>query len=190
MRTVFNFAVRGEKFIRLLVDHVNDIINYIAMKHEAPPKEDPFHNRDDDLHLFREIGRTHQMIVQTFSRALGMPASRFMLMKFLAKAGNGVGVTDLAAMLEVNPAAVVRLVQEMEDEHFVVRRDDPKDGRRSYISLTPKGVKLFEQLHQRSHAFERALTAFIDADEIATATRVLAKLREFMGTIPDAEIDG
>ncbi len=144
-----------------------------------------FQHTGDEFHLLREIVRTHQIMMTSFSRAMGMPASRFQLLRHLAMAEKGVGVTDLAAKLEVNPAAVTRLVKEMEDEHFVVRRGDPRDGRRNYLSLTAKGVKLFEQLHLRSHKMERALAAFIDPQEIIIATRVLEKLQEFMKDIPN-----
>lgn len=150
---------------------------------------DHFQHQGDEFHLLRDIGRTSQVLMTTVSRAMGMPASRFMLMKFLAMHENGIGVTDLAARMEVNPAAVVRLVKEMEDERIVVRRGDPRDKRRNYISLSPKGAKMFEQLHLRSHELERALGKFIDPKEIAVTVRVLAQLRQFMESI-DEQIGG
>lgn len=150
---------------------------------------DHFQHKGDELHLLRDISRTSQIMMTTFSRAMGIPASRFMLMKYLAMNENGVGVTELAAKMEVNPAAVVRLLKEMEDERIVLRRGDPRDKRRNYVSLSPKGVKLFEQLHLRSHELERALGAFIDPKDIVVATRVLAKLREFMESIAHEHID-
>jgi DNA-binding MarR family transcriptional regulator len=146
-----------------------------------------FQDHGGDLYLMREIVRTHQVLMNTFSRVLGIPPSRFMLMKFLATAENGVGVTELAAKLGVSPAAVARLVKEMEDERFVVRRGDSRDGRRNYISLSAKGIKLVEQLQLRGYKLECALASFIEPEEIVVATRVLAKLRDFMGSIPASE---
>jgi DNA-binding MarR family transcriptional regulator len=150
---------------------------------------DHFEHKGDEFHLLRDVGRTSQVLMTTVSRTMGIPASRFMLMRFLAMNENGIGVTDLAARMEVNPAAIVRLVKEMEDERIVVRRGDPRDKRRNYISLSPKGAKLFEQLHLRSHEMERALAAFIDPKEIAITVRVLAKLREFMESVTHEHAD-
>ena len=109
-----------------------------------------------------------------------MPASRFALMRLLAGAEAGVGVMDLARQLGVNAAAVTRQVQDLERERLVRRRADPRDGRRSYVSLSPKGRRLFGQIHDRSHEFERSLSSVLGAEEMAVATAVLTKLRTFV----------
>src|SRR5512137_2005549 len=85
----------------------------------------------DEPHLLREIVRAHQVLMAGFSREVGMPASRFALMRVLAD--GDAGVTDLARRLGVNAAAVTRQLQEMEAEGLVRRRADPGDGRRSYV---------------------------------------------------------
>lgn len=144
---------------------------------------DHFEPNSDEFHLLRDIARTSQIMMTTVSRALGIPGSHFMLMKFLAMNANGIGVTELAAKMDVNSAAVARLIKGMEDERIVLRRGDPRDKRRNYVSLSPKGVKLFEQLRQRSHALERALGDFIAPQDIAVASRVLAQLRECMESV-------
>lgn len=150
---------------------------------------DHFQHKGDELHLLRDVVRTAHIMTATFSQAIGIPPSRFMLMRFLALNDNGIGVNDLAAKMSVNPAAVVRLIKDMEDERIVVRRGDPRDKRRNYVSLSPKGIKLFEQLHRRSHELERAMASFIDPKEIDIAVGVLARLREFMETIPRENAD-
>ena len=118
-----------------------------------------------------------------FSRNTGMPASRFTLMRLLALSEGNVGVTDLARQLEINAAAVTRQVQELERERLVIRRADKKDGRRSYIRLSAKGKKLFEDIHERTHDFERLLASVLGAEEMQNAAMVLAKLRDFIEDI-------
>jgi DNA-binding MarR family transcriptional regulator len=143
-----------------------------------------FQHKGGERHLLREIVRAHQVLMSAFSRNMGMPASRFALMRQLATAENGMGVTDLAAALEIDAAAVTRLVKEMEAERLATRRPDPHDRRRNYVSLSGKGAKLFEQLHHRSHELERALDQAIGAEELTAAAEVLAKLRDFVGRLP------
>lgn len=150
------------------------------MNDSGPTSIKELHHRGDEPHLLREVIRTYQVLMAGFSREIGMPASRLALLRLLAVAEIDLGVMDLARQLGINAAAVTRQVQELEREGLVRRRADSKDGRRSYVSLSPKGQKLFEEIHNRSHKLERSLSSAIGAEEMATATTVLAKLRAFL----------
>jgi DNA-binding MarR family transcriptional regulator len=141
---------------------------------------DETHHRGDEPHLLREVFRTYQVLMAGFSRKTGMPASRFALMRLLALAESDVGVMDLARQLGVNASAVTRQVQELEREQLLRRNADSRDGRRSYVRLSPKGRKVFEQIHERTHDLERSLSSVLGAEEMQSAAVVLAKLRTFV----------
>lgn len=115
-----------------------------------------------------------------FARRTGMPASRFALMRLLALSDNGVGILDIARQLGINPAAVTRQVQDLEAEHLVRRRADATDGRRSFVRLSPKGRKLFQEIHERTHELERSLDATLGTEAMAEAARTLVNLRTFV----------
>jgi DNA-binding MarR family transcriptional regulator len=134
----------------------------------------------DEPHLLREILRTHQVLMAGFSRKVGMPPSRFALMRLLAVTEGDLGVMDLSRLLGVNAAAVTRQVKEMESEGLVRRRADRRDGRRRYVRLSPKGLKLFGEIHDRGHELERSLSSVIGSDEMAAAAEVLTRLRRFI----------
>ena len=138
-------------------------------------------HRGDEPHILREVVRTYQVLMTMVSRELGMPASRFALMRSLAVAETEVGVMDLARQMGVNAAAITRQMQELERERLVRRRADPNDRRRSYLSLSPKGRRLFEVIHGRNHELERSLSLVLGAEEMRTATMVLTKLQSFVG---------
>lgn len=138
------------------------------------------HERGVELHLMQEIVRTYQVLVAGISRITGMTSSRFALMRLLADADTDVGVMDLARWLGINAAAVTRQVQELERERLVLRRADPKDGRRNYIRLSKKGRKLLDELLECSHEFERSMTSVLSAEEMTEAATVLKKLRSFV----------
>ena len=137
-------------------------------------------HRGDEPHLLREVFRTYQVLMSGFARKTGMPASRFALMRLLASSEGDIGITDLARQLEINPAAVTRQVQELERERLIRRRPDSRDGRRSYVRLSPKGRKLFEKIHERTHELERTLSSVLGAEEMRGAAIVLTKLRTFV----------
>jgi DNA-binding MarR family transcriptional regulator len=141
---------------------------------------DETHHGGDEPHLLREVFRTYQVLMAGFSRKTGMPASRFALMRLLALAENDVGVMDLARQLGVNASAVTRQVQELEREQLLRRSSDARDGRRSYVRLSPRGRKVFEQIHERTHELERSLSSVLGAEEMQSAAMVLAKLRTFV----------
>lgn len=134
-------------------------------------------HRGDEPHLLREIMRIHQLLTAGFSRANGMPASQFAVLRLLAISPDGLGVMELARQLGVNAAAVTRLVQEMERGGLVLRKADARDGRRSYARLSAKGLTRFKEIHARSHALEQSLASVIGSRDLAAAARTLAKLR-------------
>jgi DNA-binding MarR family transcriptional regulator len=136
------------------------------------------HHAGDEPHLLREIMRTHQAALNVFSRQVGMPAARLALMRFLAiRHPEAVGIMEIARQLGINAAAVTRQVKVMESERLVERCGDDRDGRRSYVNLTVDGLRIFQQLHERGHAFEQALTTGVSAEDMAATLRVLVHLR-------------
>jgi DNA-binding MarR family transcriptional regulator len=144
-------------------------------------KIEELHHKGDEPHLLREIVRTHQVLMNGFTRQVGIPSSRFVLMRLLALAAPGsVGIMEIARQLDVNAAAVTRLVKEMEEKRLVLRRADPGDGRRSYVRLSARGMQVFENLHNQSHGLERALSSVITAEEMTVAVKVLRALRSFV----------
>lgn len=138
------------------------------------------HHTGDEPHLFREVFRTYQVLMAGLSRRTGMSSSRFALMRLVVVAESNIGVMDLSRQLGVNAAAVTRQVKELESEGLVRRRADSRDGRRSYVSLSPKGRRLFVAIHQRTHEFEQSLSSVLGAEEMRGAAMVLAKLRAFI----------
>ena len=95
----------------------------------------------DEPHLLREIMRTHQEVLNVFSRQVGMPGARLALMRFLAiRHPEPVGDHgDRSTTGHSMRAAVTRQVKVMESERLVERCADARDGRRSYVNLTADG---------------------------------------------------
>lgn len=163
-----------------IIDYVNDVCYYRGMNELETTPLEKLHHRGDEPHLLREVFRTYHVLMAGFSRKIGMPASQFALMRLLALAASDVGVMDLARQLGVNAAAVTRQVKVLERERLVRRRSDPKDGRRSYVNLSPKGQRLFEEIHERTHELERSLSSVLGTEEMRSAAMVLKKLRTFL----------
>jgi len=129
-------------------------------------------------HLFRDIVRTHQVLIGTFSREVGMSAARMGLLRQLADNGCGsLGAADLARALGVTPAIVTRQVQELEADGLLCRRNVPRDKRRSQLSLTSRGRRALAQLHERAHRLQTEVLNGLSDEQIATACHVLSTVR-------------
>lgn len=135
------------------------------------------------LHLFRELARTSQVLIAGLSRELGMPASLLPLMRLLAQDEAGAGTMDLARQLGINAAAVTRQLQAMKREGLVLRRGDLRDARRCRLTLSAKGRKQFDELHDRSHALEQALASALGTEELRATAEALARLRTVLETL-------
>ncbi len=139
----------------------------------------------DEPHLFREIIRTQQAVLNVFSRQVGAPAGRLTLMRLLATCNpEAVGIMWIARQLGINAAAVSRQVKAMENEGLVERCADAMDGRRSYIRLNADGFMVFQRLHERAHAFERSLGGAVSAEDMAATIRVLVHVRAALEALP------
>ena len=150
------------------------------MNENKIPGKDVLQHQGDEPHFLRQIVRTHQALMMGFSREVGMPASRFALMRLLACDEKGVGIMDLARQLSINAAAVTRQVKEMESEGLIRRQADPRDGRRHYVILQPKGIQVFKRMHERAHELEQSLLLVMKAEEMEIAAKTLEKLRIFI----------
>lgn len=133
----------------------------------------------NESHLLREIYRTHQMLINTFTRVVGISASRLTFLRLLvAHAPAEMGIMDMAKTLEINPAAVTRLAQEMEEKGWIERRADPTDRRRTLIRITDSGRDRFLEIHARMHEIEKMFGSRFERQDIETTVRVLSEVRE------------
>jgi len=62
----------------------------------------------------------------------------------------------------------------------VRRRADARDGRRSYVRLSPKGLARFGEIHGRAHELEELLASRVGPGDLATATRALVQIRTYL----------
>ena len=82
-----------------------------------PDRDAELHHKGDESHLLKEIMRTHQALLNVFSREVGMPAARLSLMRILAIGHHEkLGIMQISRRLGIDAAAVTRQVQAMERE--------------------------------------------------------------------------
>lgn len=75
-------------------------------------------------------------------------------------------LSRLAALEQVTPPTVTKLVEKLEMQGFIVRRTDPDDRRVCRVEVTPAGVTQLEQIRDRRTEWLSARLDALSADEI------------------------
>ncbi|HTA73721.1 MAG TPA: MarR family transcriptional regulator [Gemmatimonadaceae bacterium] len=108
------------------------------------------------IHLLRLVRREDE--------TSGLTAPRLSALSVVVFAGP-ITLRDLAAAEGVTPPTMTRLVDGLQGDGLVVRRDDPSDGRAIRIRATAKGTKLLMNARAQRVAALTARVADLSADE-------------------------
>lgn len=140
----------------------------------------PEKHSHEETHLLRELNRIHQVMIAGFQKKIGMPPSRFAVLRLLASAEHGIGVMELAKKLGIDSAAVTRQLQAFESEGMLKKVHDLKDKRRSSFLLSAKGRASFQEIHKKGHALETEISKLFSGNEIMVTTSTLRTIRLFL----------
>jgi DNA-binding MarR family transcriptional regulator len=137
---------------------------------------------DDDLaaHAAREVrvsvGRLHRRL-RLVANEGGLSASQSSVLARIAK-GEADTAAALAAMDGVRPQSMAATVAALERDGFLLRSEDPDDGRRSILRMTPEGEALFRgDRAARQEWLARTLRERLDDTELATVLEAAALLQ-------------
>ena len=114
------------------------------------------------IHLLRLVRREDE--------TSGLTAPRLSALSVVVFAGP-ITLRDLAAAEGVTPPTMTRLVDGLEGDGLVVRRDDPTDGRAIRIRATAKGTKLLMNARAQRVAALTARVAALSPDDQALLGR-------------------
>lgn len=127
-------------------------------------------------------------------RSLGLPIkARWCSTLLLLEEEGGLTVTEVAERLRLSHPAVVQSLEDMASTGLVRKVQDPLDGRRRLLSLSPKGKRWMPRLRDVWKEMSRAQTeafaasgcdmlaalgaANAELDRKSISTRVLARMR-------------
>lgn len=94
----------------------------------------------------------------------------------------GMSQTELAAILEVEPITVARLIDRLEASGMVERRPDPADRRMHRLHLLPASAPVLAEIEKYRDAAVAQLRGAIAPDDWACAHRVLLQIKEVLVT--------
>jgi DNA-binding MarR family transcriptional regulator len=106
---------------------------------------------------------------------------RFDLMAQLDRHPQGLKMRELSRLLMVTGGNVTGLADRLADEGLIERREDPRDRRAYYVSLTAKGREQFRLMAREHEQWVTRLFATLSGQELTQLWELLGKLKRASG---------
>jgi MarR family transcriptional regulator, transcriptional regulator for hemolysin len=104
----------------------------------------------------------------------------------LSRQGTSVRQGVLADELGIEGPSLVRLIDLLEAEGFVERREDPTDRRAKTLHLTATGEAKVEEINHVLHRVRAGLLKDIGSEELAVAFATLQRIEQRASRLHDA----
>ncbi|MBX9827215.1 MAG: MarR family transcriptional regulator [Xanthobacteraceae bacterium] len=151
-----------------------------ARKTAAPDRSDerPLSLGTLDGHLGYFLRRVQVWVFQDFIRTLAgidLRPAQYSVLSVIA-ANRGLSQADVAQLLGIERARLVRLLDRLEKRGLTQRLASPVDRRSHALQLTPSGQALLKRARTLAQVHEANL---VDKLGIATHARLIEALRDF-----------
>jgi MarR family transcriptional regulator, transcriptional regulator for hemolysin len=119
---------------------------------------------NDPLILLHDVARLMRTRFDQHARAHGMTRAQWIILARLSRQP-GLSQNEMAAICEVEPITVGRLIDRLEMRGFVERRSDPTDRRIRRLHLLPAAQPILDEIARyREEQFELVLSGMEQAD--------------------------
>jgi len=99
------------------------------------------------IFIMHELAHLMRTLFDQRARARGMTRAQWVILKRLDRTP-GLSQHELAALIEVEPITIGRLIDRLEARGLVERRDDPRDRRIHRLHLTAKSKPILREITQ------------------------------------------
>lgn len=108
---------------------------------------------------------------------MGLSEGRWAVLIWLHGAEAGMSQTALAEHAQIEPPTLVRLIDGLEKQGLVERRQCPKDRRVNRVSLTPEALPLMAKITAAVDELRRESMAGIEEEDLRVANALLLRLK-------------
>jgi DNA-binding MarR family transcriptional regulator len=88
----------------------------------------------------------------------------------------GIRIGDVAEITCIEPSTLSHMLRRFERDALMTRRRPPDDHRAVILTLTPRGRKVAERVHEIVNNHQRTMLAGISKRDIAVLRRALARM--------------
>jgi DNA-binding MarR family transcriptional regulator len=115
----------------------------------------------DLLILLHDVARFLRVRSDQLARTRGMTRAQWIILARLARQ-DGLSQNELAAICEVEPITVGRLVDRLEARGLVERRADAKDRRVKRLHILPAATPFVAEIREHRHRLNKELVLGLD----------------------------
>lgn len=105
----------------------------------------------------------------------GMVVQQVGILHILGAAGP-MSQSEIAESMETDNASMVRFIDGLEKNKYVVRMNDPDDRRVRLVNITPQGRKALEHIREIGHEVEERFIQNLSAEEKKALKTIVPKL--------------
>jgi DNA-binding MarR family transcriptional regulator len=135
------------------------------------------HQFDRDLMLLlNDVARLLRTRFDQRARARGMTRAQWVILARV-DAKPGLSQNELAALLEVEPISVGRLVDRLEARGFLERRADPADRRLRRLHLLPAAAPVLEEITKAREVLVAELLEGVDLEVRSKVVDALMRMK-------------
>src|SRR5271165_4677787 len=131
----------------------------------------------DVLVLLYDVARHMRTYADQMARAHGMTRAQWVILARLERQPD-LSQNELAALAEVTPMTIARLIDRLEALGLVKRCMDPKDRRIWRLRLTPAAAPILGEIKQFRATLRKVMTKDIDADVLDAMALGLRQMKE------------
>jgi MarR family transcriptional regulator for hemolysin len=137
----------------------------------------------DPIVVLSDVARLIRTRADARARAHGMTRAQWMILVRLERQP-GMSQNELAALIEVEPITVGRLVDRLESRGFVERRPDASDRRIWRLHLTPAAIPMLEEIAKARMELNAMLMAGIPQKNLDAAIDCLLEMKTNLAAEP------
>ena len=131
----------------------------------------------DVLVLLYDVARHMRTYADQMARAHGMTRAQWVILARLERQPD-LSQNELAAVAEVTPMTIARLIDRLEALGLVKRCVDPKDRRIWRLRLTPAAAPLLDEIKEMRAKLHAVMTKEIDPAVFDTMSVGLRQMKE------------
>lgn len=126
------------------------------------------------------IARRYRALLDEQLRPLGYGTARMEALSTIARSKEPSAQISIAKRIGIEGPTLTRMLDTLEADGLVVRRQDPNDRRTKLIELTADGEKALKEIMQVANAFRASVLDALSDDELDRANGVTDKLMRLL----------
>ena len=143
----------------------------------------------DPLFLLHDLARLMRTRFDQWARAYGLTRAQGMILVRLERQP-GLSQNEMAAICEVEPITIGRLVDRLEARGLIERRNDPHDRRIRRLHLLASAKPVLADIQVYKAELTALLTAGLEPGAVETMVNVLLHMKSKLTTEPADDESG